>query len=759
MQNRFDFMKKAIAFYTLMLAFFSMFAEDHSQWVDMGTRTIDDDIVYWSASDFICSNSYSGGYSFADIGEMGSTVGWGDATGQKTSTDVSDYGGNNCPKIIAGKPTYDIVTALMGTSYRLPTVYDVQQLMDNVTQSVKVIGKRKMSINGAPDWVQGQWLWNHAMLINGMASNVSISVKIDGHLASVITSDGDQWEGAWSYSNGMIHVWRLNLNVVHSDKVLRDEKGYTYKKVSDNSTSGDIKVVVLTSNINGNQLYIPMPTDFTTGTSYDGNYVIAYRNEQTHDYWTGESKNNSKGLVFNTLGAYEDYRYSHHFIRAIKVDIGSGQKAKKELLDKIEIAIGQCVSLIDQNIKLSNQLNRKDSHHDYRRSAPRSENIKNSKLLVVNKYKSRKDLQEHLAELNNALKELRVESENLNAILRQKKQNAQKCAKTVFGSLLSVSYDKTLFDYKVSAKTLNNGNVQLQIYIYANKNAEKFRKNFWKHIEQMSESISREELSEGILWKEDKGYQVNIKGNAYYGTFALHHFEKSKEQRFNYQINKESLYNNIDLSEIASCVNDSIRKAMADFSITDAQGNSYSFMYDPALSAESLSDFYLDSINCFIPLYQYRGNDISAIQENDFKNVSSVSDYFYQWINPFLVNDDKNQGLFICYLTLPYSESYIFSSVGHDDIKSALSKKHSVNTKIQTTKALFGSTKLNQLRENKRNNNSRSRSLSRPASGAGWYYNNLKTYGNKNNRSGNVIEQRNNSHGRRSQPSRSSRRK
>ena len=741
-----------------MLAFFSAFADDHYRWVDMGTRTIDDDIVYWSASDFICSNSYSGGYTFADIGEMGSTVGWGDATGLKTSTNVSDYGGNNCPKIIAGKPTYDIVTALMGTSYRLPTVYDVQQLMDNVTQTVKVIGKRKMSIYGTPDWVQGQWLWNHAMLINGMASNVSISVKFDGHLASVITSDGDQWEGAWSYSNGMIHVWRLNLNIVHSDKVLRDEKGYTYKKVSDNSSSGDIKVVVLTSNINGNQLYIPMPTDFTTGTSYDGNYVIAYRNEQTHDYWTGESKSNSKGLVFNTTRVYEDYRYSQHFIRAIKVDIGSGQREKKDLLDKIESKVDQCVSLIDQNIKLSNQLNRKDSYNDYQNKASKSVNIQNSKLLSVNKYKNRKELQQHLAELNNALKELRNESENLNAIMRQKKQNAQKCTKTVFSSLLSLSYIKTLFDYKVSAITLNNGKAELLIYIYLNKNAEKFQKNFWKHIEQMSESISREELSEEILWKEEKGYQVNLKGNAYYGKFALHHFEKSKEQKFNYQINTESLYNNMDLSEIASCVNDSIRKAMADFSITDAQGNTFSFMYDPSFSAEYLSDFYLDSINCFMPLYQYRGTDISAIQENNFKNVSSVSDHFYQWVNPFLVNDDKNKGLFMCRLSLPYSESYTFSSVGHEQIKLKPSKKHSVNPKIQTPKALFGKTKLNQLRENKLNNNSRSRSLSRPVSGAERYYNNLRSYGDRNNKSGNVSQPGNNSQSRRSQPSRSSRR-
>lgn len=705
-----------------MASFIWVFAIGDSQWVDMGTRTIDGDIVYWSASDFICSNRYSKGYSFAEVGEMGSTVGLGDITGQKKSTDLSDYGGFNCPKVIAGNSNYDIVTAFMGSPYRLPTIYDVRELMDNVTQSIKVIGKRKVTPYGAPDWVQGQWLWNDAMLINGSAANVSVSVKFDGHLASVITSDGDQWEGAWSYSKGEIHVWRLTLSVVHSEKVLRDEKGYTYKKVSNQSSSGDIKVVVLTSKINGNQLYIPLPTDFSTGTSYDGGYVIAYHNEQTHDYWSGETKSDSKGLVYNSDGAYEDYRYSHHFIRAIKVDIGSGQREKNNLLVKMQGLIGQCNSIIVQNISVSKQLMRKDSNHDYRKKASKSIEFNNSKTLVIDKKKSKNELEAQIKELENMLKELREESIKLNTIIEKKRLNAQECTKTVFGDLLSITFDKTLFEYRVSAINLNNGKAEILIYVFENKNADKFRKFLWEKIEKTANYISREELSKKILTKMDPGYQVDIKGDCAHGNFYRYHFEKSKEQKFTYQINKKSLYNYLDLSEIASVVNDSIRKAMADFSIIDAQGHSYSFTYDPSFSAEKLDVFYLDSINYFIPLFRYRGDDFSAIDRKRIENVSSVSDGYYQWINPFLVNDEKNKELFVCRLILPYSESYLFSSIGHEQIKLKPLKKHSVNPK-PSYRALFGERMLNQLIENERDNGYRSQSSSRSSFGTYRYYN------------------------------------
>ena len=191
-------MRRLMITLTLILNCISLFAVGEPEWVDMGTRTKDGDIVYWSSSDFICSNRYTKGYTFADRGENGSLVKWGDITGKKEGTDLADFGGYNCPKIIAGDPKYDLVTAMMGSPYRLPTLYDVKELMENVTQSVKVIGRRKITPNGAPDWVQGQWQWQDGMLVNGRVGNASISVKFDGHLASVYTSEGDMWEGAWS---------------------------------------------------------------------------------------------------------------------------------------------------------------------------------------------------------------------------------------------------------------------------------------------------------------------------------------------------------------------------------------------------------------------------------------------------------------------------------------------------------------------------------------------------------------------------------
>ena len=716
-------MRRLMITLTLILCCISLFAVGEPEWVDMGTRTKDGDIVYWSSSDFICSNHYSKGYTFAGKGENGSLVKWGDITGMKEGTDIADFGGYNCPKIIAGDPKYDIVTALMGSPYRLPTLYDTYELMENVTQSVKVIGRRKVTPNGAPDWVQGQWQWQDGMLVNGRVGNASISVKFDGHLASVYTSEGDMWEGAWSYSNGTIRVWKLTLNVVGSDRVLRDEKGYTYRKISDNSSSGEIKVIVLTSNINGNQLYIPMPTDFSTGTSYDGEFVIAYHNDPvSHDYWIGEvsPKNSSKALYFNADGATEDPRYAQHYIRAIKVDIGSGQREKEKLWSEINTLIEQRTNQANTNIKLANQLKRRDSD-DYLRYISKSNEILESKILVLDKSKSKDQLKRQISELRENEQALQEEYSRIYKKVEEKNSNAQSCARTVFNELLSVSFNKTLIDYKVSAINLDHGFVQFRVCIYENKNTEKFRKDFWKKIEKMSNNISKEELSKEILFNTDPGYEVKIKGNSLLGSLFRHHFEKTKEQRFTYGIAREAFSNGHGMGDFAEVVNDSIRKALADFSITDAQGRTYTFAYDPSFSSRNLDVFYVDSVNFFRPLYRYQGEDLSAIDSRFIKNVSSISDGFFQWVNPFLIHEEKNKELFVCDITLPYSESYIFSSDGHKQQSVKPSSKHSVNPKYKTRETLFGESMLRHYIENR--NTTRSNSRYMEPRGASKYYN------------------------------------
>lgn len=66
--------------------------------------------------------------------ELGGFYGWGDPTGEVKSPYQSQYA-INPPDNISGNPTYDIATAKLGEGWRIPTIAEYQELIDNCTFS------------------------------------------------------------------------------------------------------------------------------------------------------------------------------------------------------------------------------------------------------------------------------------------------------------------------------------------------------------------------------------------------------------------------------------------------------------------------------------------------------------------------------------------------------------------------------------------------------------------------------------------------
>ena len=321
-----------IVFLLIIIASMPIFAQ---RWVDMGFRGENGDIIYWSSSDFALYRN--GTVGFVEYGEEGSTFGWGDISGEKTGRDLSQYGGQNPPNKIEGNPKYDIVTAKLGSPYRLPTQREIQALIDNCSIERTTIdrGTPKGS-NGLPSWVQGQWMINDAVLIGDRVINSAVSIRIDGFIASYyITSGNIFWEGPYSYSGGKITIGNLTFIVDDEKKVLKDRSNNVFKKISSRTVSNQVTGILFTSKINGNQLLFAMPPSVSTYSS--SNYSIVTTNSQEIDYWTGTLfDKNSDYAVGMKMTSYEGFgviaqsRSYHSRIRAIKVEIGSGAKFAEE---------------------------------------------------------------------------------------------------------------------------------------------------------------------------------------------------------------------------------------------------------------------------------------------------------------------------------------------------------------------------------------------------------------------------------------------
>lgn len=326
-------MKQLCAFIvSIALLPLSLYAQ---KWVDMGVRADNGDIIYWSSSDFgLYKNGTAG---FVDYGEIGSAFGWGDITGQASGNDLSKYGGSNPPNGIEGNPQYDIITAKLGKTYRLPTMNEFQQLIKNCdVQRTTIERKRNVGKDGLPSWVQGQWMWQSSALAGGRALNASISLSIDGYLASVYTSDNDYWEGSYTYSNGKLKVWKLDLIIDESNKSITDDRGYQYQKISNKTESGKLTGYLFKSKINGNTLLFALPPTVSAGTAGGGQFTIAWANKQEVEYWTGTLYQQDKEcaatftLNDNGHGITAGPRFLKHRMRAIKVDVGSGARLAEE---------------------------------------------------------------------------------------------------------------------------------------------------------------------------------------------------------------------------------------------------------------------------------------------------------------------------------------------------------------------------------------------------------------------------------------------
>lgn len=244
------------------------------KWVDMGIRAENGDIIYWSSSDFALYKN--GTVGFVEYGEEGSAFGWGDISGKNTGSDLSQYGGKNPPNKIEGNPKYDIVTAKLGSPYRLPTQREIQALIDNCRIERTTIdrGTPKGS-NGLPSWVQGQWC-------NGVSiGNSSISIRIDGFIASYYLTLGNYyWEGPYIYSGGKISIDDFTFIVDDEKKVLKGGN-YVLRKISSSTVSNKVTGLLFTSKINGNKLLFAMPHSDST------NYSLVTANPQEINYWTG----------------------------------------------------------------------------------------------------------------------------------------------------------------------------------------------------------------------------------------------------------------------------------------------------------------------------------------------------------------------------------------------------------------------------------------------------------------------------------------
>ena len=105
---------------------------DNWDFVDMGVRADNGDILYWSTGDMVLLQN--GEVKIADYGEFGSKFGWGDITGKVTGDNLNDYGGINPLKEISGNKDYDIARARLGKPYRLPTYTEIDRLFKNCSE-------------------------------------------------------------------------------------------------------------------------------------------------------------------------------------------------------------------------------------------------------------------------------------------------------------------------------------------------------------------------------------------------------------------------------------------------------------------------------------------------------------------------------------------------------------------------------------------------------------------------------------------------
>ena len=130
---------------------------------------------------------------------------------------------------------------------------------------------------------------------------VSLSVKIDGNICSVIATQGGQvtpiYEGVYDYhSNGQLIMGGLTILVNEYEQQMITESGHKLKKVNNDTDSSKIYGLMLTSNINGNKLFFPIPSPNVAVKS--GKTAIEFQSAQENEYWSGTLSEDNKASAY-----------------------------------------------------------------------------------------------------------------------------------------------------------------------------------------------------------------------------------------------------------------------------------------------------------------------------------------------------------------------------------------------------------------------------------------------------------------------------
>lgn len=259
-------------------------------WVDMGIESDDGDTLYWATSDLIMRKDNT--FGLAKYGDFGSEFGWGDITGNAESTnDLNEYGGTNPPRSIVGNQKYDIVAAHLNSPIRLPSKTEWMRLLENCDNKFITIKREEVleGDNGLPSWAQGQWMADARIPNISGGAVVALSVKIDGIVSSVIVTEGGKvlpiYEGVYDYKGSEIKMGNLTVLVDKTNKRLVTEEGYGLRKVNNDTESSKTYGLLLTSRINGNKLFFPIPSPNVAAKS--GKLAIEFQSAQEKEFWSG----------------------------------------------------------------------------------------------------------------------------------------------------------------------------------------------------------------------------------------------------------------------------------------------------------------------------------------------------------------------------------------------------------------------------------------------------------------------------------------
>ena len=290
------------------------------KWVDMGQRTQSGKKVYWASSDFTIKN---GEFGFAEYGGLGTLFGWGDVTGEAVGNRLMDYGGEFPPQNASGNPEYDLITAKMGTPYRIPSYTELQWLIDNCDFKEVTLTVNNTSSAKLPLWLMGQWMWHRAQMTSLGVENVSWTLQLDEKTFSIVTSNGKYTEGVFYCNNDKLNVNGVELTIDYSNKRLLTEAGEPLKKISNKPSTITVTGMRATSRVNGNSLFFPFPKERDLESS--GDCYVEVRSPQIYGCWSGDLFPNvyERAIIF-LIKQYEGYgligelRIKKYYIRAVK---------------------------------------------------------------------------------------------------------------------------------------------------------------------------------------------------------------------------------------------------------------------------------------------------------------------------------------------------------------------------------------------------------------------------------------------------------